>query len=186
MVGQYVSKMIEFLETKGMSLSDLTIIGHSLGAHVAGLSGYHVKNEVDYIVALDPALPLFSSKPPGRRVSYEDAKYVEVIHTNGGGLGFLNPLGHVDYYPNGGEKQVGCIIDPGGACSHLRSCLYYAESINTKVGFWSARCNSYKLFLLGLCKSPTSLMGGVAPKYNVKNKYYLTTNPVSPYARGKL
>ena len=108
------------------------------------------------------------------------------LSTNGGELGYLKPIGDVDYYPNGGMKQPGCLVDAGGACSHARSYSYFAESINTKVGFLSVRCNNDALFLTGLCKQPTSLMGGIEPHFNVTNSYYLKTNSLSPYARGKL
>lgn len=42
-----------------------------------------------------------------------DAEFVEVIHTNGGSLwtgdlGVDKPVGHVDYYPNGGTNHPGC------------------------------------------------------------------------------
>jgi hypothetical protein len=32
--------------------------------------------------------------------------YVEIIHTNGGTLGFGEPIGQADFYPNGGLKLL--------------------------------------------------------------------------------
>ena len=186
MISQYLSQMINFLETQGMKLSQLTIAGHSLGAHIAGLSARFAKGEVHYVVAMDPALPNFITATAGQRVSREDAKYVQVIHTNAGFLGFLSSLGHADFYPNGGSKQVGCVIDLGGSCSHSLSYEYFAESINSKAGFLSARCSSYVDFNMGMCKSNTAFMGGVEPNLNVKGNHYLNTNMKSPYARGVL
>ena len=49
--------------------------------------------------------------------SQTDADFINVIHTNGEeaiamAMGLLKPLGHVDFYPNGGGLQPGCFIDP--------------------------------------------------------------------------
>ena len=35
-------------------------------------------------------------------ISREDADWVDAIHTNAEFYGFLEPLGHADFYPNGG------------------------------------------------------------------------------------
>lgn len=42
--------MIDFLASRGMDLSKTAVIGHSLGAHVAGLSSYYAKRKVNYVV----------------------------------------------------------------------------------------------------------------------------------------
>ena len=65
------------------------------------------------ILGLDPAGPLFEGYDPGVRLDKTDADYVDVIHSNGdslivGGFGTWEPLGHVDFYPNGGRAQRGC------------------------------------------------------------------------------
>lgn len=40
-----------------------------------------------------------------------DAFFVDVIHTCAGYLGFKMPLGHADFYPDGGRPpQPGCKI----------------------------------------------------------------------------
>uniref|UniRef100_A0A915JK89 Lipase domain-containing protein n=1 Tax=Romanomermis culicivorax TaxID=13658 RepID=A0A915JK89_ROMCU len=63
--------------------------------------------------ALDPAGPLFACQNESIRLDPSDARFVQVIHTNGdslsrGGLGALQRMGHVDFYPNGGVTQPGC------------------------------------------------------------------------------
>ena len=65
------------------------------------------------ISGLDPAEPLFQGMPPEVRLDPGDAKFVDVIHTDSkefykGGLGMEQPVGHVDFYPNGGKAQPGC------------------------------------------------------------------------------
>lgn len=63
---------------------------------------------------LDPALPLFTLGNKDARLDKHDARHVEVIHTCGGYLGFSSPLGHIDFYPNGGTRQPGCGFDYRG------------------------------------------------------------------------
>lgn len=61
-------------------------------------------------IGLDPALPLYSPASDSERLSSSDAAFVDVIHTDGGILGYPWPLGHADFFPNGGiPLQPGCI-----------------------------------------------------------------------------
>lgn len=41
------------------SLSDVTLVGHSLGAHISGYAGKYTNGTLGIIVGLDPAAPLF-------------------------------------------------------------------------------------------------------------------------------
>jgi hypothetical protein len=70
---------------------------------------------------LDPAEPHFSKTDPIVRLDPTDADFVDVIHTDAGpflsgGLGIFQPVGHVDFYPNGGIEQPGC---RGGVLSYM-------------------------------------------------------------------
>lgn len=38
-VGTYVGQFLEFLISQGVKTSDVHLVGHSLGAHVAGYAG---------------------------------------------------------------------------------------------------------------------------------------------------
>jgi len=49
-VGEFVSIMIDFLHERGMDLSQTTLVGHSLGAHVVGLAGRKAKGEVGTVI----------------------------------------------------------------------------------------------------------------------------------------
>lgn len=59
---------------------------------------------------MDPASPLFRwSRLHAGQLSESDAQFVDVIHTDGGSLGVRFPIGHADFYPNGGRlQQPGC------------------------------------------------------------------------------
>lgn len=41
-------------------------------------------------------------------IDKSDANFVDIIHTNGNSLGLFKPLGHIDFYPNGGVAQLNC------------------------------------------------------------------------------
>jgi len=78
-------------------------------------------------IGLDPAGPLFESQDPRVRLDATDANFVDVIHSNGeqlilGGLGSWQPMGDVDYYPNGGKMQSGCSNIFVGAVSDIIWC----------------------------------------------------------------
>lgn len=94
-----------------MRLSDLIVIGHSLGAHVVGVAGNKLKPmRLPIIIGLDPAYPMFSTTNIDLRLSSDDADYVQVIHTNGARYGLLFPMGDADFYPNWGQNQPGCFV----------------------------------------------------------------------------
>lgn len=58
---------------------------------------------------MNPAGPLFDVNNPAERLDFTDAEYVEVIHTESSTFGIEAPIGHVNFYPNGGHSQPGCI-----------------------------------------------------------------------------
>lgn len=58
------------------------MIGHSLGAQVAGYAGQKLDGKVGRITGLDPAGPMFEHLPPSVRLDPTDAQFVDVIHTN--------------------------------------------------------------------------------------------------------
>lgn len=60
---------------------------------------------------MDPAGPLFNTvwDNANSRLSSTDADLVVVVHTDGGVSGYYQPLGDIDFYPNGGvNPQPGC------------------------------------------------------------------------------
>lgn len=65
-----------------MNPADVHMIGHSLGAHTAGYAGERITG-LGRITGLDPAEPYFQGMPPFVRLDPTDAKFVDVIHTDG-------------------------------------------------------------------------------------------------------
>ncbi|XP_055538343.1 pancreatic triacylglycerol lipase-like [Wyeomyia smithii] len=188
-VGATVGRFVDFLNLNGgMSFNNVYIVGHSLGGHTAGIAGKRVsRGRLHTVVALDPALPLFSINSPGERVAPSDANYVEVIHTNGGLLGFDLPIGQADFYPNGGRTQPGCGVDVAGNCAHSRAWEFFAESVRSG-RFNSVRCQNFEqVWNENRCVSsgPNRNMGGEPSNIGLASGiYHLTTNAQSPFARG--
>ncbi|XP_070562958.1 pancreatic lipase-related protein 2-like [Ptychodera flava] len=152
---QVVGAEIALLLTKmqewaSLKLADVHLIGFSLGAHIAGYAGERL-NKVGRITGLDPAEPYFKDTHPIVRLDTRDATFVDIIHTDAEslasfGFGMREPIGHVDFFPNGGHIQPGCdqdVVDrvdfddglyEGGkyfvACNHFRATEFFNISIN--------------------------------------------------------
>lgn len=101
------------------NLDNVHMLGHSLGSHLSGYAGDTLQKQfglkLGRITAMDPAEPLFTDAELIVRLDRNDAKFVDVIHTDTlpitlGGLGMPAAIGHVDFYPNGG-KSVFVIIE---------------------------------------------------------------------------
>lgn len=59
-IGNYLGEVLTILhDTYNYSLSDVTLVGHSLGAHISGYAGKYTNGTLGIIVGLDPAAPLF-------------------------------------------------------------------------------------------------------------------------------
>uniref|UniRef100_A0A1A9VZB3 Lipase domain-containing protein n=1 Tax=Glossina brevipalpis TaxID=37001 RepID=A0A1A9VZB3_9MUSC len=185
-VGERIAKFIDYLVIeKGVSLDTLHVIGHSLGAHVAGYVGKNMKSgRIFTIIGLDPAQPLFSADCPQTRLNETDAYYVEVIHTNAGLLGFLKPIGKSDFYPNGGTSQPGCFLLDflSGVCSHNRVSDYYAEAVKMD-NFLAIRCDTYQAAVDSKCGTTYSSvrMAAKTNAYMVKGEYYVPIKHRPPY-----
>ncbi|VEN64726.1 unnamed protein product [Callosobruchus maculatus] len=153
-LGILLTKMVE----KGLDVRKIHLIGFSLGAHVAGTASESLKNRgllIGRITGLDAASPLFRGnyfREQYKKLDRSDAKFVDVIHTDGSpsvtdGFGLWDPIGHVDFYPNGGQEQPGCNdvqdsiivsqfergLSREIICSHIRAFLLFRESLTNLV-----------------------------------------------------
>ncbi|XP_019891155.2 phospholipase A1 isoform X2 [Musca domestica] len=182
--GAKVAEMIDFLNTNyNMSFDTLTVAGHSLGAHVAGYAGKNVKNgKISTIIGMDPAFPLFDYEKPDKRLAKTDGQYVQSIQTNGGKLGFREPIGEGAFYCNGGEEQPGCPLDVTGVCSHSLSTTYYAEAVDIN-DFGTIQCSDYEQAVADSCGTnfSTVLMGAVYDVDKVPGIFYVPVHSSYPY-----
>lgn len=97
-------------------------------------------------------------------------------HTNGGRLGFLDPIGTVSFYPNGGRSQPGCSWDLAGMCSHQCAYKYFADSILSSTPIYGHHCETLDQVKEGNCTAkPIARLGGEPGAYKQpKGIYYLT------------
>ncbi|XP_075411991.1 lipase member H [Tenrec ecaudatus] len=179
-VAQILTKFIDHLLAEGASLDDIYIIGVSLGAHIAGFVGKMFDGELGRITGLDPAGPLFNGKPPKDRLDSGDAQFVDIIHSDIDALGYKEPLGNIDFYPNGGLDQPGCPKSVFGGmqsyfkCDHQRAVFLYLASLTEKCNLTTYPCRSYRDYRNGLCincgaeqKDPCPLMGYYADRWKI-------------------
>ena len=73
------------------------------------------------ITGLDPAGPSHINVEAAFRLDKGDADQVDVIHTDTEGFGTKRDetVGHIDFFPNGGDKQPGCKINLGGRLNFI-------------------------------------------------------------------
>lgn len=160
-VANCTAQIVDYLiSSNTFSMENIHVIGFSLGGQTAGMIATYIKNgPLERITALDPAKPLFIFAPKEYKVDANDAKFVDVIHTDVFQRGILTPSGHLDFYVNGGVEQRGCsiqkVVDPG-SCNHARAPEYYAESISSDIGFWGFRCPHWYLYAIGVCREEQS------------------------------
>jgi len=211
-VGEHSANLVKILSDVGV-FDKIHVVGHSLGAHVAGFLAKRAKamglGTLARVTGLDPAEPFFDIAGPEDRIDKSDADFVDIIHTNSGMLwnGCLSikkSIGHVDFYPAGGSHQPGCVeacIIPDlmcynitiedlikGGCSHERSVSYFKESIRTLNGgneFLSWHCSSWEDFTEGkCCDEDTAVMGEWIDTRAAHGKYFLEVHQEKPFAMG--
>ncbi|KAK6636260.1 hypothetical protein RUM43_009919 [Polyplax serrata] len=183
-VGETIAQLLNGLHMVGLNMSLVHLVGFSLGAQVAGFAGNNSTTvPLCRITGLDPALPLFLHTRPSGHLDRFDAKFVDVIHTCGGILAMLDPLGHVDFYPNGGTRQPGCEFS-NLKCSHSRAPQLFAESVDSNKKFRGQLCLTWEDYIGGDCDntSATSYMGEPCSRSSVSGKYYLLTGSKEPFA----
>ncbi|XP_070537550.1 lipase member I-like [Ptychodera flava] len=210
-VASRIKRLLGFIlrQSGSSALNDVHLIGHSLGAQISGMVGKLIQRDIHCngapckaarITALDPARPNFLIDAGERRrapgphcVSRDDAIFVDVIHSDAkeqddhtGGtfpqLGIYQALGHADFYPNGGNKQPGCILFP---CDHGRATSLFAASINSHCSFISETCSGSLALqnkrCSGCTSTPCQRMGYHAIKPSTPTLYYLETTGDEPF-----
>jgi len=206
-VGKYTAHFLQDLvKNHGLKIEDVHCIGFSFGTHVIGYTGVFLNQlglgKIPRGTALDPV-----AYHGGIEAAKDNYGYLDVIHTSK--LGLLDRLGHIDFYPNGGENQpCTCEKNKKNPCTgikcknapfydkkdHNRAPAYYEESILNPNAFVAWKCPSSMSFKkwknMGVDRkcspenSSTNLahMGEWTTSSGFpEGIYYLTTKGKSPY-----
>ncbi|CAG5043715.1 unnamed protein product [Parnassius apollo] len=184
-IGEKLGQLLSSITKGGQNANRIILIGHSLGAHIAGVASKRVQDltgtAIGHIIALDPAGPCFSNMSPDNRLDRSNAAHVDVIHTNAGILGLKEPVGHKDFYPNGGMSQPGCFLS---TCDHSRAWEILAESINSPDDFPARKCSNWTMFRDGNCVKNEVAFIGIDSKAGSVGSYFLSTASYAPFGLG--
>lgn len=113
-------------------------------------------------------------------LSKNDAKYIEVIHTDSKCYGIEAELGHTDFYINGGNNQPGCNSDlQHHRCSHQRCVDIYAESLEAESYLYGSSCDK-----LNDDVGKTNILLGGEPGKSISGAYCLKTSDRAPFGMG--
>lgn len=183
-VGTSLGECLAKLVGKGLDPNKIHLVGHSLGAHLVGKAGREFTKKtrgqkVGRVTGLDPAGPGWVGNSPfteviNEKLSKDSAKFVDVIHTNGDTsgnqiwqsnyaikFGALQPLGHIDFYPDGGRNQNICKITEVG-CSHSQAIEWFRQSINDQKKFKGKKCSDYEKCTSGTRRTTEDMGEGVS------------------------
>lgn len=172
------------------------LIGHSLGAQIAGSAGRHYSRltggrQILRVTGLDPANPCFYNGKTLPGLSSRDAHYVDIIHSNPAYLGTAAQVGHADFYVEGlSAIKSGCTRRENGlrtcptACSHQRAVDYLAESVypNNSGNFRGRFCSKIEYVKngRGCATEGMYLMGLEASAHGI---FYVDVNAKEPYGK---
>ncbi|XP_046968948.1 lipase member H-like isoform X1 [Vanessa cardui] len=193
-VGMHTAKMLADLTAQGLDPKKLEIVGLSLGAQTASFiaKNYRILTgmNVSRITALDPAGPCFRNLGPEDRLDKSDADFVEAINTNIDEFGMAAPVGHVNFYVNGGENQPGELFWMlcTSFCSHVRAHTIWTIALRYRDAFVAIQCDSVQQARNKKCfdRRPvvTNVLGLNVNKTN-EGIFYLATTNTPPYFLGR-
>ncbi|KAL7013674.1 hypothetical protein ACKWTF_015517 [Chironomus riparius] len=162
-------EILQKLRRECYDMDKLFLVGHGVGAHICGAIGREFSSEkhlrLKRITGLDPVDHMFKKRhtynifgfelafTANQALSRDDARFVDIIHTNAGQIGSKFSSGDIDFWVNGGSKSHPgcnkCVKKYGedsldcNICFHDMAWRYYAQSVwgSTK-SYKATLCNS--------------------------------------------
>ncbi|XP_062544597.1 phospholipase A1 VesT1.02-like [Armigeres subalbatus] len=197
-VGRYLAKFVKFLLKQGLTMDQVTLVGHSMGAHIVGIAGQSLDGTVPMIIGLDPAGPAFT-KPylvsENKRLDKSDGMFVQAIHTDKDIIGTTMNVGHQDFFTNSGASpQPGCEFPLVNnditksylqfICSHFKAVEYFRASLHKGNIFEGTNCNTYNNYKRGECTNNARADFGLFNNKLTLGPLYITIDKtVYPYAK---
>lgn len=155
-IGAYIAQFLLYFESAGVNLDDVTLVGHSMGAHILGYTGNLLKGRVGSIFGLDPAGPFICwpfTQPTKERLSPSSAKYVQTIVTSKNMMGCPFALGHQNFYANLGLfPQAVCKVEhlEPFHCSHYLGTKIFTFSLIPSLKFKATQIGTNVTDLVGI------------------------------------
>ncbi|KAI0242627.1 Hepatic triacylglycerol lipase [Lamellibrachia satsuma] len=123
-----------------MSLNKLRWEQSSVKIHFSEISGEAMVVCVQVLIRLGP---LFR-RNTAAGLTRGSGDFVDAIHTDGRVFGMMTPIGHVDFYPNGGKTQPGCKFPKRHLCSHRRVLDLFRDTVVGKSKCYThQKCSSH-------------------------------------------
>nr|XP_050856745.1 probable phospholipase A1 magnifin isoform X2 [Vespula vulgaris] len=187
-VGKYIAHFSKrLIQEHKLSVAKVRLIGHSLGAHIAGFAGKEFQSfklgKYPEIIGLDPAGPSFSSNKCSERLCETDADYVQIIHTSKY-FGIGKTIGTVDFYMNNGTNQPDCSM-PVDVCSHSKAVIYMAECIKHECCFIGIPRSKSSQRVSSCTKQECVCVGLNAKKYPSRGSFYVPVESTAPFCNNK-
>ncbi|XP_026484600.2 phospholipase A1 VesT1.02-like isoform X1 [Vanessa tameamea] len=196
-VGHELGDALVTLSQVGLNMTEVHLMGHSLGAHIMAFAGRWTRKRgqvIARITGLDPARALFEGTfAINSGLDRTCAKFVDIIHTDPGSYGTSKSTGTVDLWPNYSREdgvQPGCpsgkfdMFTQEDLCSHDRAWRFLVESIRYGTAFPAAAAENYNTWLaMETPPAVTNYMGDLT-NTKARGNYFLSTNEQTPFSKG--
>ena len=180
------SAIVQMTEKCNVVDDTIHVIGQSIAAHVAGAAGNEYTRQTGRqlrrITALDPSKIFAKNTHTLVGLSRGDAEFVDAIHTNVYGMGTIQRVGDIDFYPNGPSQNL-----PGAQNvveAAMRATRYFAESVRpgNERNFPAVAANSLKQYKNNDGFGKRVYMG-INTDYDLEGDFVLEVNAKSPFGK---